>query len=164
MTAIVPIANFTTTATQNTVVFSSITQIYRDLRIVIRFSSSSNGSFNLGIQSGSTSFIRSRLMNRSGNSNPEWSWSGTTLLFGHSATQSGPMLYELNIFDYSQTNKNKPFTMVDGTAQAGPNLGAMSLQVGFWDSTSAISTLTVAANGGGTIPSGTSIAIYGVTA
>jgi hypothetical protein len=164
MTAIVPIANFTTTATQNTVVFSSITQIYRDLRIVIRFSSSSNSAFNLGIQSGTTQFYRIRLMNRFGNSNPEQSWTSGALLFGHSSNQSGPMLYELNIFEYSQTNKNKPFTMVDGTAQAGPNLGAMSLQVGNWDSTAAISTLTIAANGGGTIPAGTSIAIYGVTA
>lgn len=161
MTAIVPIANFTTTATQNTVVFSSITQIYRDLRVVIRFPSTS-GAFNVGVQSGSTLFHRIRLMNRSGNASPQQDGTNTALLFGQSSTSLGQAVYELNIFEYSQTNKNKPFNMVDGCEQSGTNLAAMSLQVGNWNSNSAISTLTVAANGGGTIPTGTSIAIYGV--
>lgn len=163
MTAIVPIANFTTTATQNTVVFSSITQIYRDLRVVIRFPSTGGGAFNVGIQSGSTLFHRIRLMNRFGNANPQQDGTNTQLLFGQSSNNSGQAVYELNIFDYSQTNKNKPFNMVDGCEASGTSMNAMSLQVGNWNSTAAISTLTVAANGGGTIPTGTSIAIYGVT-
>lgn len=164
MTAIVPIANFTTTATQNTVVFSSITQIYRDLRVVIRFPSTGGGAFNVGVQSGSTLFHRVRLMHRSGNANPQQDGTNSALLFGQSSSSSGQAVYELNLFEYSQTNKNKPFNMVDGCEQSGTTLAAMSLQVGNWNSNSAISTLTVAANGGGTIPTGTSIAIYGVLA
>lgn len=157
-TAITPIATYTVASALNTVVFSSIPGTYQDLMLTVRGPITTSGSL-ISFKSGATTTWRTWISSYG---------AGSTLITGtgtsnqfYSQTGSSPtdVAMEVHIFDYAQTNKVKPVTMQDS---GGTNNASMT--IGFIDTTSAISSLTVLTYGGSTLAAGMTINLYGVSA
>jgi hypothetical protein len=69
----------------------------------------------------------------------------------------------IDILDYRNTTKNKTIRSIHGV-HADANNGIISIGSGHWRNTSAITSITFAANGGGTrtIESGSRFSVYGI--
>lgn len=157
-TAITPISTYVTTGAVNTVVFSSIPGTYRDLMLVIRGSLTSATSI-ISFKSGTTTIWRTSLTALGAGSTPSPSTGASQQYYSQTSSTPTDFALEAHIYDYAQTNKSKPMNMYDmgGTSYS-------SVSIGYWDSTSAITSLTIMSYGGSTLAAGTKIDIYGVTA
>jgi hypothetical protein len=156
--AITPIATITTTTAVNTIVFSSISQAYRDLLIVVRGSVTSPSTNYLGISLPAGLWHRTQLLN---SSSIQGSGTNTANLYGQGTNSFGNQVYELTVYDYSTTDKFKSFTMMDGTNQSS-TAAPFSLQVGSHDRTNALTSFTVSA-AGTTLVAGMTVSVYGVS-
>lgn len=157
--AITPIATITTTTAVNSIVFSSISQAYRDLRIVLRGSMTSGGlTAGVTLPAGlwHRTYAQARLTG-----DPEVSGTNSAQLQGNYSSSNGPELTEITVFDYAQTDKFKSFTMIY-VLDAGSSVPTMSISVGSHDRTTALTSLTVSAPGT-TLVAGYSVSIYGVS-
>jgi len=156
--AITPIATITTTSTVNSIVFSSISQAYRDLKIVFRGNMTSGG-YQLGVSLPSGLWHRTYASARL-TGDPEVGGTNSSLLYGNYSSSTGNELMEINVFDYAQTDKFKSFTaywvLDNGT------VATMSISVGSHALTTALTSLTVSAPGI-QLSSGFSVSIYGVS-
>jgi hypothetical protein len=158
--AITPIATITTTTAVNTIVFSSISQAYRDLKIVVRGNMTSTG-FALGITLPAGLFHRNYSQARLTGSDPEVGGTNTAVLTGNYSNANGNELQEITIFDYAQTDKFKSFIMMQ-SVDTGSAIGAMSISIGSHDRTTALTSFTVTSSGT-TFAAGFSVSVYGVS-
>jgi len=153
-----PLANITLSSSASTVTFSSISQIYKDLVLIIN-AKNTTGTTGLRARFNSDSganysFV---LMDGDGSTAASATASGQTLLsIGSNATSDTVNI--LNIMDYSATDKHK--TVLVRANGASLSTSAFADR---WASTSAISTIVVfpAAN---SFASGSTFAIYGIAA
>jgi hypothetical protein len=159
VSAYVPLANLTISATATTVTFSSISQIYRDLVLVI--SASSIGS-TLALQFNGDSGANYSYMTGGGNGSTV---SGLQVSGGNYATlnrqaimDSGFAIFNINLMDYSATDKHKTVLSRADKAASGTDM-----TVNRWASTSAITSIVVSAPSW-TILAGSTLALYGVSA
>lgn len=157
--AITPIASITTTTAVNSIVFSSISQAYRDLRIIVRGNMTSPG-FQSGVTLPTGLWHRTVSWARLSGSDPEVGGTNSAQLYGNYSSQQGPELMEINVFDYAQTNKFKSFTLLYAIDNGA--IQTMSISIGSHDQTTAITSLTVSAPGT-TLAAGYSVSIYGVS-
>lgn len=150
-----PLANITLSASATTVTFSSITQTYRDLFLVVKGTSTTSAAFRLNYNNDATGTNYSYVfMNSTGGS---WSTSaGSSNEFGSFYTGQGNVL--INIMDYSTTDKRK--VALSRTDNAANILRAIATR---WANTSAITQIACTLNTG-SFNSGTSFALYGVSA
>lgn len=158
------LANTTLSATTATVTFSSISQAYRDLVLVIE------GTQNLGAN---TVHIR---FNSDSGSNYRWIY-GTALRGGTKYSGSNfsssaifatgnaiswdssvRSILTTNIFDYSTTDKTKMALCQNSTYNSGVNITH-----GRWNNTSAITSVAISLNAN-SFAAGTTFALYGVSA
>lgn len=161
--AMTPIANLTLGSNTPTVTFTSITGIYRDLLLVIsgangtsnnalvycRFNSDSGGNYNSATMSaGSDGAV---------------SYSYTSSTFGYLTVNGGFQRsvgsIQAHFFDYSVTNKHK--TYISRNASATKGAEAIS---GRWANTAAITSIQLKSANDWDFESGTSFALYGVSA
>ena len=158
--AITPIATITTTTAVNSIVFSSISQAYRDLRIVLR-GSMTTGGYTAGVTLPAGLWHRTYALARFTSGDPEVSGTNSAQLQGNYSSSVGPELTEITVFDYAQTDKFKSFTMIY-VLDAGSSVPTMSISIGSHDRTTALTSLTVSAPGT-TLVAGYSVSIYGVS-
>lgn len=154
-------ANITLGSSAASVTFSSISQAYRDLVLVIqattsssdnsiiRFNSDSGANYNLVTMYGNGSTTSSQ--NASNQTSGYMAWHGAT----SSTTASMDII---NIMDYSATDKHKSFLVRDDQPANGTQALAQR-----WASTSAITTILVKPNSA-TWSAGSTFALYGVAA
>lgn len=157
-----PLANITLSSTTAEVTFSSISQAYRDLVLVVngksattqvdiylRFNNdSSNWNYYVyATGNGSTTSSASSASNQG--MRATFNSYLTTTEFNQSVT---------NIFDYSVTDKTKSTLTRSGRAGLGVDMFA-----GRYDSTSAITSITVRAFSD-SFAAGSSMALYGIAA
>lgn len=155
-----PLANITLGATANPVTFSSISQSYKDLVLVV--SCLADTTANLMIRFNSDSAANYNLLNMQANGSGYSS--GTTLNTNiiyigptvNSTTQ--PSNHIAHIMDYSATDKHK-------TVLARGNEPSSLLQgiAGRWSNTAAITSIEVWGYGTN-MRAGTTISLYGVIA
>jgi len=74
---------------------------------------------------------------------------------------SYPTVGITDILDYSDTNKNKTIRSLSGSDSNGSGQ-KVQLISGFYPATTAITSLTITDYFGGTLPAGTSFALYGI--
>jgi len=148
-----PLANITLSSSATSITFSSISQSYRDLILVI--SQPSNAVSQPAIHfNNTTSAGNYPGVYMSGN--------GTTASSGTQnedriyAAENGYMITTCNIMDYSATDKHKTVLSRGNSAS-----GATSATASRWASTSAITTINVT---GGTYVANTVMALYGIAA
>jgi hypothetical protein len=164
------IATFTGNGTASTYTFNSIPGTYKALQIrMIAFAGGSAGGYYVGLRANgdSTSIYTTYYMTGNGTTvSASQSASTTSILtdvnggLGLAANASTPDVTIINISDYASTSKRKTFGIFSGQEKNGT--GGLSLTSGLWDSTSAITSLTLFNQGSQVFNSGTSIAIYGM--
>lgn len=151
-----PLANLTLSSSQATVTFSSISQAYRDLVLIVRSTSTSasGGFFRFNSDSGSNySSVWAY-----GNGGSAGSSSQTTTAINIQGAYGGTTAIDIwNVMDYSATDKHKT---VLNRMDSPQELGAW-MQAGRWANTAAVTTITITANAG-SWASGSSFAIYGI--
>lgn len=159
-TAITPLANITLSSSASTVTFSSISGSYRDLLLVVSANTSVTTDNAFRVNSDSGSNYSTVVMYGTGSSAASSSDSGSYGFVGYSNTTE----YAAQIthfMDYSATDKHK--TIISRYGPAGNYVIARAAR---WASTSAITSITLYAGtpGGTTFTSGSTFALYGVSA
>lgn len=155
-----PLANLTLTGTASSVTFSSISQSYRDLVIVVyalgvggsvrpvmRFNGDTGSNYSFMAMQG-TGSVASRTFTTSSSYMPEdGSVFGSTTDRVHTT---------INIFDYSVTDKHKPMLQKTDASATGTTVAA-----GRWANTAAVTSVAIfpIAN---SWAAGSSFALYGV--
>lgn len=155
-----PLANITLTSSAASVTFSSISQAYRDLVLVIKpFGSVSNMSPFIRFNGSSTGYSDVYAI-ADGSATYSGTRSGTDgYLIGFAASDpTSPGEIIVNIMDYSATDTHKTYLSRAGKASAGVDMIA-----GRWANTAAVTSFTINANTG-SFASGASFALYGVAA
>lgn len=159
----IPLANVTLGSSATTVTFSSISQTYRDLIVVINATRSIAGSNGIWLRfNGDTGTNYSRaLLAGSGtgtdtfaNDSQNYFW----FVDYASIINTEASTHIVNVMDYSTTNKHKT-TLVRGN-RAGSGVDAA---VGRWVNTSAITSIVFSQDSGG-FAAGSTFALYGIAA
>jgi hypothetical protein len=157
VSAYVPIANITISTSQNSVTFSSISQIYTDLIIVLNLNTASPGGASIRFNGDTGSnypFIRF-----GANSGQTTSQAGVDSIIGLVGFPTTANNFEFNstvqIMGYSQTNKNK-------TVLARSNQPTATQMTGHvWQSNTAITSLRIFTDQN--MVAGSTMAIYGIS-
>jgi hypothetical protein len=156
-----PLANATLGSTASSVTFSSISQAYRDLVVVvngkntetnIRMTAVINGDTASNYYGVSMSFAAG---GTSGQTNP--SPGSVQSSFSQSLWRTVDSYAIFNFMDYSATNKQKTILCRAGESNEGTEATCFR-----WASTAAITTLKF--ESGYTMAAGTSFALYGIAA
>lgn len=153
-----PLANITVSGTPSTITFSSITQTFRDLILVAQIVNSASGNnclarFN-GDSAGNYPVIA--LMS---NGSTSQTFTSTYSSIDLAATTGGstPVSSNLQIFDYTQTDRHKSTIL-----RSADTVNQNALQIQRWANTAAITSITISMSSG-TFSAGTNFALYGVT-
>jgi hypothetical protein len=152
-----PLANITLSTSTSSVAFSSISQIYRDLVLVISAkegSTSTNAYITLNSDSG-TNYVAVYALGNGSTASSEGR-SGTSYRLdwnGSITTSSNAMI--VNIMEYSTTNKQKAMITRVNNASTG-----VEMSVGKWANTSAVTRIDITADH--SLVAGTTMALYGI--
>ncbi len=157
-----PLAEITLSSSAASVTFSSISQAYRDLVLVVAPSASSkvaNVQFRFNSDAGSNySFV---LVKGNGSTTSSGASNATTagyLDFSDGLPADFGNNFVVNLLDYSATDKNKNF--LSRWSMATDSVGAVAHR---WASNSAVTTLNVFISGT-TFTAGSTFALYGIVA
>jgi hypothetical protein len=165
VSALTPLANLTLSSTAASVTFSSIVGTYRDLRLVMvaGTSGAGGGSLQYTLNNDSSSTYLWTTLEGNGSAVSS-AWNGNNYvvaannyaIFGYDSTPR--TIVSLEILDYSATDKHKTI-LSSGRAD---DRAANSIIVR-WPSTAAVGTISLSA-AGGTFLTGSTFALYGVSA
>jgi len=159
----IPLASLTLSSSAASVTFSSISQAYRDLRLVVQ-TTCSTGVQIVGMRFNSdTGSNYSRVyMEGNGSASASASLTESQIYFDPSpdgATTANNWYFgTADIMDYSVTDKHKTVL-----ARASIPTGSVAATAGRWANTSAITTVTVVA-GLQNFAANSSFALYGIAA
>jgi len=160
-TAYVSIATVTLTGTASDITFSSIPQTYKHLQLRgIHFLTSWAQLQWNGVTSANYSEHELRgdgSVTFSSRANGDV---GVRFMLSNGSA-SYPTVGITDILDYSDTNKNKTIRSLSGSDSNGSGQ-KVQLISGFYPATTAITSLTITDYFGGTLPAGTSFALYGI--
>jgi hypothetical protein len=163
-TTYTPLANITLGSAASSIVFGSIPATYRDLVIVFVGAGSTTlqGRLRLNGDSGSTNYTYQSL-SASGSSVTANSNSGTnsafvSLVVQATVTTTLPLQMNINIMDYSATDKHKT---IISRADGGRN--GTEAFANRWASTAAVTSVTILTSTGNWA-AGTTAALYGIVA
>jgi hypothetical protein len=162
-TTYTPLANVTLGSNAATITFSSISQSYRDLVLVInnaKEATSNGASMLMRLNSDSGVNYTNIYINGNGTSGSSNTGSDNAFYLSLSAGMSttNPSDFIVNIMDYSTTDKHKMILVRNSVPSSN-----VAASVERWASTSTVSTITLLPFTG-SIASGTSAALYGILA
>lgn len=152
-----PLANVTLSSTASSVTFSSISQSYRDLVLVIQNSASSGSYLFYNFNGTTTAIYPAVYMGGDGSS----AYSSTNnfnyfdISFGIGSASGLTVIS--NIMDYSATDKHKTVLTRTNKSSAGVAAGA-----GRWANTAAITQISVNQGGYDNFAAGSTFALYGI--
>jgi hypothetical protein len=151
-----PLANLTLGSSASTVTFSSISQAYRDLVIVLSGTTSVDTTINIRFNSDSGSNYS--YVQMFGNGSVAGSGANTVTSIFSAVLRTTMGNDVVQIMDYSATDKHK--SVLIRRNHAGADTVASAER---WANTSAITSISLV-TGSGTYNSGTSFALYGIVA
>ena len=159
----ISLANTTLTGTAASVTFSSISQAYKD--IVLVMSCTATSTTNVFLQPNNSSYPYAYVaMGTNGSSGFSGSDDGNyegILTTAYTIPDTSIIwTMKADIMDYSSTDKHKTFLIRNGGGFVAPGTAAIA---GRWKSTDAMTSLVITA-GGNSFASGSSFAIYGIAA
>jgi hypothetical protein len=154
-----PLANITLGSTAASVTFGSIPATYRDLVVVFSGFATNRGSFRINGDTGGN-YAWQRMSGNGSSVTATSTGADSAGKLSESASGSAviPMLFNLNLMDYSQTNKHK--TIISTAAQAATGTDAI---VNRWQNTAAITSIQIFLVSG-SWAAGTTAALYGIVA
>jgi len=155
-----PLANITISGTATSITFSSISQSYRDLILVLDFQVSDSIDLRIRYNGDTSSSYNSNYAKGDGGSTSAASYANQAQFFltGPGAINDSSNII-FNIFDYSVTDKQKTGLL----RQSRYNDYAITW-ANRWANTSAITSISIEALGGPTFTAGMTAALYGVIA
>ncbi len=149
------LANITLSSAATTVTFSSISQAYRDLYLVISGTTvTSNATIDLRLNGDATTTNYSSVTIQGDGTSATTSSSNTFGLSSLSAASVSTCIVEF--LDYTATNKHKSYLIRTGRPDS-----STQFRVGRWANTAAVTTLGLV-TGSTTYAAGTTFALYGV--
>jgi len=155
------IASQVSNGTPSVITFSSIPATYRDLILVTSSPATGSGANQLIANFNSdtgTNYARVTMLGTGSSTSSDSTATGTSVIAGVRGTNS-PTVGILQIMDYSATDKHK--TCLCRTNISEFNVRADAFR---WANTAAINTITVQLSLGGSINSGISFYLYGISA
>jgi hypothetical protein len=162
----VALSNITLAATQTSISFTSISQSYRDLYMVItqvgvtgtggrplvKVNNDAGVNYSgLSLRTNGTSFLTSSNLNGQDN--------GATLAINVTNGGGNDVFYDIWITDYSTTDKYKNLLSKANSGSSGNEI-----VVNTWKNTSAVTSLVLYFTSGLTFGIGTTVTLYGVLA
>lgn len=155
----IPLANLTLSGSASSVSFSSISQSYKDLVLVVEASASTAADLYMRFNSDTSVYYQWQFMCNSGSM--ATAGGGASTDYSRSTVQSYMTTSEktfslFNISSYSSSSLNKSFTVRSN--RAGQGVDAIA---GVWTKTTAISSVMVYPNSG-TFNAGSTFALYGI--
>jgi hypothetical protein len=159
-TTYTPLANITLGSSAASVTFSSISQAYRDLVLVVKPIASTGTNMLIRFNSDSGSNYYRLGMYGDGSSTGSFSETNTEVRSGAYSYPDTTANFQdiLNIMDYSATDKHKTTLSRLGIASAGVETYATR-----WANTAAITSIAFTLSSG-TYSAGSSFALYGIAA
>jgi hypothetical protein len=158
-----PLANITLGSATTTVTFSSISSAHRDLVLIVRGGNSSSNYYQVRFNGDSSGSYNWLSMFRQGSSSifSNGAANATRILFGINGNSSalGSSIGRLEIFDYATTNKHKQVILRNDDID---NNSTGELTAYRYAQTTAITSIEIVATSSTTMPTGTTIALYGV--
>jgi hypothetical protein len=167
VSAITALANLTLGSSATTVTFSSISGLYKDLKLVVSANTAS-GSAQILVRLNSDATTGNYLwtyMYGSGSvvysdaGNPNPTAGGSLYVTQINTATTGNSIVTMDLFDYSATNKHKVALSRGNLASAGTDASSTR-----WASNSAVTTVMVYLYGGASFAAGSTFALYGVSA
>ena len=161
VSAYIPLANVTLSSSAASVTFSSISQVYRDLVLVVNANTSTDSEFQMRINGDTGGNYNVVQMQGNGSAVSSSAYSGQlqmTLGLIAKPTATNRISHLINFFDYSATDKHKSILNRADVAASGTE--AMAFR---WASTAAITSF-VCISQTGTWAVGSTFALYGVSA
>jgi hypothetical protein len=161
--ALQPLANRTLTGTTSSVSFTGITGIYKDLYLVCTYTNAvaDNDLMQILVNNDTGSNYNITRMGSDGSTASTQNFSNFSvgLMAGYGGFQltSGNLI--AHFLDYSATDKHKTFLVQNGTANKGSEVLANR-----WANTAAITSLTLGSLNGWSFATGSTFALYGVSA
>ncbi len=152
--AYVPLANVTLGSAASSVTFSSISQSYRDLVLVVNAGTGTNESVNVRINSDSGSNYPFVAAIGNGSSTGSSATTLTQIQTNYGINGSTSHNVILNFMDYSATDKHKTVLYRTNISDAGTTMGAVR-----WANTSVITTIALV---NATYQAGSSFSLYGI--
>lgn len=156
-----PLANIKLVSNATSVTFSSISQGYRDLVLVVSAAlTSGTGNMTLRFNSDSGTNYTGVSMEGTGSAAQSGFFSSTQLYINinNGSVYTSPGIDIVNIMDYSATDKHKSIVARGNGMGSGESVGG---NAGRWANTSAITTIQVLA-GGATYASGSTFSLFGI--
>ena len=155
-----PIATTTANGSTSTYTFTSISGTYTDLRLIINLGASSSGNtYNLQVNSDTGSNYSQTEMWGDGSSASSNRRTSQTAIFAVGSRLGVPTsltsISTIDFMNYSNATTYKTLLNRQGEASVG-TLAA----VGLWRSTSAITSITIFANGSGNFANGSTLTLY----
>jgi len=144
-----PLANITLGSSAGSVTFSSISQLYRDLVLIVETTAGTALTVN-GDTGSNYSYV---MMAGNGSVTKSYTESAQASIYGGWYTNAGLSIF--NIFDYSATDKHK--SILRSITKADTSTERIAAR---WASTSAITSLTIT----GSMLTGSTLALYGIAA
>jgi hypothetical protein len=158
------LANITLASTQTSITFSSISQAYRDLFLVVSIAGLGSGGQPLlrvnndaGLNYNGT-VLRANGTNVNGVNLVSYNY-GAMLGIYVSNSGSNNTFFDVWLPDYATTDKHKNLMIRANGADSG-----VEMQFSKWNNTSAVTSLVLTFGSGQTWGIGTTAALYGVTA
>jgi hypothetical protein len=160
--AITPLANLTLSAGATSVTFSSISGAYRDLILVVTGGSGSYSAFQIQFNGSATGYTWVG-MEGNGSANAAATSTSTALEGNYNYwvedIGTSNTIYTMHLLDYAQTDKHKHAVYRIDAGNTG--LGYYS---GRWANTAAVTQVVVARAAGNQWRTGSTFALYGVSA
>ena len=157
----VAIATTTLGSTAGTIDFNSITGSYTDLRLVLTTTTTSSAAVLCRVNSDTGSNYSRTTLAGDGSSASSARYSNNTFFridINADSSTTVPMLIEVDFFSYAgSTNK----TILNKVAADRNGSGSVQTAVQLWRSTSAITSISLIANGT-TFAAGTTATLYGI--
>lgn len=153
-----PLANITLGSSAASVTFSSISQAYRDLVLVVQSGTTGGADMSIRLNSDSGSNYNWVQMYGNGSTATSNSFSAQNHFFDYGTPTTVAAMMTMQLQDYSATDKHKSVL-----ARRDWAAGLTLASAGRWASTSAVTALQVYAFSGSFI-AGSTFALYGVAA
>jgi hypothetical protein len=162
VSAYVPLATTTLSANAASVTFSSISQAYKDLILVVAPISTNNEEIVLQVNNDTAANYNYVYVRGTGSSSSSYLASAATYITLGANSYSGTTARGqkfIAINDYSVTDKHKSFLIRSNDVDNATEAGAAR-----WANTAAITSLKVSGRFGVNFTSGATFALYGVSA
>lgn len=165
--ALTPLANITlANSTTSSVTFSSISGSYRDLMLVISVGNGyGNNYLTINGDTTAANYFQTFATGASAATSGNVSGSFPAYLEKNVSTSgSVENTYVLHFLDYAATDKHKTSLLRFGAPNSGTTYSGAQMSVQRWASTAAITSIAFTSYSGGTFATGSTFALYGVSA